>query len=309
MAYCDTVSQLMTSTPTPTEERNGELELSGGRRLSYATLGAPAGPLVVVLDGPGSRGLARAAAPIAAEIGLRLVAPDRPGWGATTLDPKRGIADWPADHAALLDALGEERAGVLSQSGGTPFALAAAAQLPGRVAAISLIGAVGQLDDPAVMKEAGGQVRSGARLSRRMPWLLRVGLGMMARRVAKDPEKSARRFLKNVPASDAKALEDPGNWALHVRATSEILSRPDALAHEMGLLARPWGIDLGQVHAPLHFWTGELDGLHPPSHARRLAGQLGGAPVDVVPGAATFGMLAIYADALRFASSARSSTC
>src|SRR4051794_1879020 len=121
MACCDGVSQLMTSTPVPIEERDGVLDLPGGRRMTYALLGAPAGPLVVVLDGPGSRGLARAASPIAAELGLRLAAPDRPGWGATTLDPKRGIADWPADHAALLDALGEDSAGIVSQSGGTPF--------------------------------------------------------------------------------------------------------------------------------------------------------------------------------------------
>jgi len=88
-----------------------------------------------------------------------------------------------------------------------------------------------------------------------------------------------------------------------VRATREILSRPDAVAIEIGLLARPWGIDLAKVRAPLHFWTGGEDFLHPVSHARRLAQELGGAPVESVPGAATFGMLAIYRDALRFASS------
>src|SRR5262249_22766514 len=57
-------------------EQNAVLELSGGERLSYATLGAPEGPLVVVLDGPGSRGLARAAGPVAARLGIRLAAPD-----------------------------------------------------------------------------------------------------------------------------------------------------------------------------------------------------------------------------------------
>src|SRR4051812_17711522 len=102
------------------------LHLPDGRKLSYGIYGAETGPLVIVLDGPGSRGLARAASPIAAELGLRLVAPDRPGWGETTLDARRGIADWPDDHAALLDALDADGAGILAQSGGTPFALAAA---------------------------------------------------------------------------------------------------------------------------------------------------------------------------------------
>src|SRR4051794_34837007 len=152
------------------------LNLPDGRTMSYGAFGAEAGPLVVVLDGPGSRGLARAASPIAAELGLRLVAPDRPGWGETTLARRRGIADWPEDHAALLDELGAESAGILVQSGGTPFALAAAAEPPDRVSSISLLGAVGRLDDPAVRAEAGGQVRSGAKLARRAPWLLRLSL-------------------------------------------------------------------------------------------------------------------------------------
>ena len=86
----------------------------------YTNLGAPAGPLVVVLDGPASRGLAHAAAASAARLGIRLVAPDRPGVRSSTPAPDRGIADWPQDHAALLDALGVPRAGILSQSGGTP---------------------------------------------------------------------------------------------------------------------------------------------------------------------------------------------
>src|SRR4051812_48386108 len=162
-------------------ERAAELELPDGRRLSYATFGDPDGRVVVVLDGPGSRGLARAAAPIAAELGLRLVAPDRPGWGETTLVEGQGYTDWPADHAALLDAVGAERAGIVSQSGGTPFALATAAALPDRVPALALLGAVAPFDEPGALAEAGSQLRSGIRLSRRAPWLLRLGMRVMAR--------------------------------------------------------------------------------------------------------------------------------
>jgi hypothetical protein len=95
---------------TSAQEQVAELELPGGRRLSYATFGAGDGPLVVVLDGPGSRGLARAASAAAADLGLRLVAPDRPGFGTSTQVRGYRIADWPRDQAALLDALGVRRA-------------------------------------------------------------------------------------------------------------------------------------------------------------------------------------------------------
>jgi pimeloyl-ACP methyl ester carboxylesterase len=126
-------------------EHSFELNLPDGRRLSYMTCGAGDGPLVVVLDGPGSRGLARAAARAAAGPGVRLVAPDRPGFGTSTQVAGDRLADWPHDHAALLDALGARRAGNLAQSGGTPYALATAAAWPERTIGVALVAPVGPL--------------------------------------------------------------------------------------------------------------------------------------------------------------------
>lgn len=262
------------------------------------------GPLVVVLDGPGSRGLAQAAAPIAADLGIRLVAPDRPGFGDSTPAPQHGIADWPADHAALLDALGVERAGVLAQSGGTPFALAAAAALPERVAALALIGALAPLVESEPHRTAGRQLRTATTLARRAPWLLRAGLRAAARGARKDPERAARKATKRMPPADAAVLEDPSLWALHVQATAEILGQADGLVHEMRLFAQPWGVALDAVACPVALWSGACDVVHPTAHSRWLAARLGDAPVEVVPDAATFGMLPIYADALRFAAAA-----
>jgi pimeloyl-ACP methyl ester carboxylesterase len=291
-----------------TAEHDASLTLPDGRTLSYATFGPAAGPLVVVLDGPGSRGLARAAAPAARELGIRLVAPDRPGWFASTPAPDRAIGDWPADHAALLDALGAEPAGLLAQSGGTPYALAVAAALPERTTALAFCNACGPLSDPENLADAGKQLRSGAKLARRAPWLLKLALKAGARSVRKNPEKAARKVITDdMPTGDRAILDDPALWALHVQATGEILGRPEAVAQEIGLLSRPWGVDLAAVDVPVRFWSGELDAVHPTPHSRRLAAAIGGAPaVEVVPGAAVFGMLAIYPDALRFASQAGS---
>jgi pimeloyl-ACP methyl ester carboxylesterase len=292
-----------TSTDVETAEREAVLALPDGRSLSYATYGSASddAPLVVVLDGPGSRGLARAAAPIAATLGVRLAAPDRAGFGSTSAAPERGIADWPADHAALLDALGAERAGILAQSGGTPYGLAAAGALPDRTAAVALIGALAPLDRPEPRASAGRQLRTATALARRAPWLVRAGLRAAARSARKNPERAARKAVKNLPPADAAVLEDPALWAIHERATVEILDRPDAIVHELSLLARPWEISLDAVAAPASLWSGERDVVHPTVHSRWLAARLGDAPVEVVPDAATFGMLPIYADAVRFA--------
>jgi pimeloyl-ACP methyl ester carboxylesterase len=282
-------------------EREAELELPDGRRLSYATFGDPGGQVVVVLDGPGSRGLARAAAAGAAQLGLRLIAPDRPGFGASTQTDRYEIVDWPRDHAALLDALGAQRAGIVAQSGGTPYALAAAAALPDRTTALALVAPVGPLSEPAMRASSGAQLRRGALFGRRAPWLLRLLLAAAGRQARKDPEGAAAKIAGDLPPGDAAIMRDPSNWAIHQRTTAEILGRPGAMAREIARLARPWGIDYDAIDLPVALWSGDRDEVHPTAHARRLAELLDGAPVHVVPGAGTFGLMPHYGDALRLA--------
>src|SRR3954454_20276242 len=101
---------------------------------AYLDLGDPAGTPLIVLDGPGARGLVRAAAPIAARRQLRLIAPDRPGAGS--------VADVTARLLGLTDELGVEPFGIVAQSGGTPYALGLAAAAAERVRGLAFLGAV-----------------------------------------------------------------------------------------------------------------------------------------------------------------------
>jgi pimeloyl-ACP methyl ester carboxylesterase len=70
------------------------------------------------------------------EAGFELIAPARPGFLGTPLDD-RGSIDAQAElHAALLDALGHDRAGVLTWSGGGPSGYRLAVEHPDRVSAL-----------------------------------------------------------------------------------------------------------------------------------------------------------------------------
>jgi pimeloyl-ACP methyl ester carboxylesterase len=69
-----------------------------------------------------------------AERGVRVVSPDRPGYGASSPQRGRRLEDWPSDVAALADHLDVERFAVLGLSSGGPYAVASAALLPDRVA-------------------------------------------------------------------------------------------------------------------------------------------------------------------------------
>ena len=281
--------------------RDDQARLPDGRTLAYGLYGAADGPLIVVLDGPGSRGLGRAAASRAETLGLTLLVPDRPGFGQSTPAPARSITGVALDLLALVHSLDAPRFGIVAQSGGTPFALALAAAGGDAVTGLAFVGAIVPLGEPDALEDVHGPMRTTFTLARRAPWLLRPLVGAVARRTRGNPEAAARAYAKDLPEADRSVLEDPTMWMIHEVTSAEAVSSPAAFAHEARMLARPWGVDIGSVRAPVAFWVGELDPTHPPVMSRRMADRLAGAPVTVVPGAATFGMVRAFPDVLRHA--------
>src|SRR5512140_2489608 len=93
------------------------LLLPDGRNLSYAEYGDPQGrPLIGFHGMPGSRYFMSILDAPARQAGLRLVAPERPGYGGSS--PWRGgLLDYTRDVLALADALKFERFAVLGVSG------------------------------------------------------------------------------------------------------------------------------------------------------------------------------------------------
>jgi len=129
-------------TPDTAELSTDACTLPDGRTLSYATGGDPDGFPVVVHHGtPGSRLFGALLSPPASEVGVRLLVPDRPGYGRSSSPSKAwSWEDWPTDLGELLDAESVERAAVLGFSGGGPFALAAATD--DRVTRVGLVSTV-----------------------------------------------------------------------------------------------------------------------------------------------------------------------
>jgi pimeloyl-ACP methyl ester carboxylesterase len=116
--------------------------VSGGRVLAYTDLGRAGDPCLFFFHGaPLSRLHLVSLEDRFAAQGLRIVSPDRPGYGGSSPQPGRSMADWPADVAALADALGIERFMVAAHSSGGPYAVACAALLPrGVVAGVVVAG-------------------------------------------------------------------------------------------------------------------------------------------------------------------------
>jgi len=118
-----------------------------GRTLRLYEAGADDGPVVLAQQGPPMIGLLfEAHVRDAEERGIRLVSYDRPGYGGSTTGLERSVADAAADVRAIADALEVERLAVWGVSGGGPHALACAALLPDRVAAVASLASVAPID-------------------------------------------------------------------------------------------------------------------------------------------------------------------
>jgi pimeloyl-ACP methyl ester carboxylesterase len=107
-----------------------------GRTLAVEDDGDPAGRVVLVhLGTPGSRHLYGPWVADAAGRGLRLICYDRPGYGGSTPQPGRSIADCADDVRAICAALEIDRLAMWGWSGGGAHVLACAALLSDLVAA------------------------------------------------------------------------------------------------------------------------------------------------------------------------------
>src|SRR6202041_124739 len=118
-----------------------------GRTLAVEEAGDPNGRPVLVHEGtPNSRPLSPPAAIDAAVRGLRLISYDRPGYGGSTAQPGRSVADCAADVRAICAELGIGRLAMWGISGGGPHVLACAALLPDLVTAVASLASLAPLD-------------------------------------------------------------------------------------------------------------------------------------------------------------------
>lgn len=226
--------------------------LRDGRRITYTAAGPPEGFPVLYLHG--AIGSPRWRTPrldaLLAELGVRYLVVDRPGFGGSDPCPGRTVAGFARDVEDLADELGLERFSVVGVSAGGPYALACAWALSERVVAAA---AASPMAPP-----------SGTGASPRLRYVVprlafgAPGLGPLA--------AGAQLRLLGLR-----------------RATA-----PRAMIEDYEVCRRPWGFDPGDVAMPVSLWHGRRDRIVPVAHALRLAAALPACDTFVEPRAGHF---------------------
>jgi pimeloyl-ACP methyl ester carboxylesterase len=237
-----------------------------------------------------SRLSARLFTQAARELGLRIIAPDRPGTGGT--DPRRlgRLADWVEDAALVLDGLRAESAALLGISAGGPFAAACAARIPGRVRSLTLVCPLGPPGWPTRGMAPGE--RLSLAVARHAPAFGGWFLGRLAAVARRSPRLFLRLAACDLPGIDRRAIALPGMREAFLAGYAEAFSRGSwGVAQDLRVLTRPWGFQLGSITVPASIHHGDADTTVPPRHARLYAEAIPGAQLELYPGHGHFSIL------------------
>jgi pimeloyl-ACP methyl ester carboxylesterase len=253
---------------------DAQITLSDGRRLAYAEYGDPAGkPLFYFHGWPSSRLEPISAGGLSSELGLRVIAPDRPGFGLSDFLPGRTIESWPGDVRQLTDHLGLERFGVLGVSGGGPYALACAARIPDRLSRALVVCSLSPLEAPGALQGMARLNRWMLSVARRAPWLASA----LARLClwwfwGKGDQVIPRQLERLLPAADQLVLTRSDlRQALIASSREAFRDGVRGAAWEGILFSRPWGFRLEDIRVPVDLWHGERDIIVPCVMGRYLA--------------------------------------
>ncbi|MGE0040832.1 MAG: alpha/beta fold hydrolase [Vicinamibacterales bacterium] len=246
---------------------------------------ADAAPVLYCHGYPGSRLEGRLAARAGRRIRIRMVAPDRPGFGESSFKPARTIGAWTEDVVQLMDRLGVGQFNVLGVSGGGPYALACAARMPDRVTRVALIGGLGPLSRRDVTEKMRPLNRSILRIAARSPGSARLGVRILAAAMRLSPRLYVSAMALGAPEADRRILADETYRTLIVDSTREAVRHGGrGVAWEVTLFARRWDFDLGAVRAPVRIWQGVEDDIVPVAIARDLNESLPNSECRLLPG-------------------------
>lgn len=279
--------------------REYRVPVAKGRHLGAAELGDPQGFPVLWFHGtPGGRLQIPPDAPSEARArGIRLIGVERPGTGWSTPHRYHRVREFGGDIRALADYLDLPRFAVVGLSGGGPYTLACAHELPDRVAAACVIGGIGPTAGPDAVPSYTRLLSLAAPLLALVAGPVGRALSGAVQPVVPYAGAAIATFAKVAPAADRPILLDPAFGDVLVGDLLHVLDDGlGAPAHDARLFARDWGFRLRDVAPPVHFFQGDADGIVPDSHGRHQSARVQRGTLTIIPGG---GHLAGYVDAGR----------
>ncbi|VAW79180.1 Alpha/beta hydrolase fold [hydrothermal vent metagenome] len=272
--------------------------LPDGRQLGYAQYGSTGGAPFFYFHGmPGSRYEARLLEASARDLDLCICAVDRPGYGLSDFYPDRSLTRWADDIVCLADALGIDTFGIIAVSGGGPYALACAHEIPARIRTMGIVCGLGPVYDDALRHEMHWLARSGFYLAKRSPTLLLNLYGRPLRWLAQIRPDLMLRLLAycHGEADKRVLLRNDIREVLAASLRESFCQGAYASTHDVVIYQKPWGFKLADIRIPVHLWHGDADRIVPCHHSQFVHSQLTGSTLTILPNEGHFSLPIMHA--------------
>jgi pimeloyl-ACP methyl ester carboxylesterase len=257
-----------------TERAETWVRLRDGRRLHYTATGPEHGFPILYLHGAIGSPLRRSAAldAVIADLGVRYVMVNRPGFGRSDRAPGRTMSAFAGDVEQLADSLGFDRFALVGVSAGGPYALACAHRLPDRVRAAAVVSSLSSLCPPHAVPGLPVRLRVALLALARAPGLA-IHMGDAAvRLIERHPGLLPRLMTAGAAGADRRLLDEPESCNTAVDGFLAAASGGvRGLVEDYLLCTQPWGFRPEEVDPRVYLWHGMQDALVPVEHALQLA--------------------------------------
>ncbi|MFF2385766.1 alpha/beta fold hydrolase [Streptomyces sp. NPDC058108] len=247
-----------------------------GRHLQVEIYGPPEGvPLVFHNTTPGSAVPYPALQRAAWENDVRLVTFARAGYGRSTRLPGRAVVDAAADVEDILDHMNADRCVVLGWSGGGPHALATAARLTGRVAAVASVSGFAPFDAEDLDFDAGMGEANVQDFQHALQGADAISPGHEAAAASMkfSDAESVVNGLKSLLSEHDRSFLAVGTVAQDIADSLREGVQQGAAGWIDDDLAfvKPWGFSVNEISVPAFVWQGGQDLMVPAGHGEWLA--------------------------------------
>lgn len=259
-----------------TNKHSQTIILEDGRTLGYAEYGPSDGePIIYFTGGNSSRYEGKWFRDAIEKNEVRLIVPDRPGFGLSTFQKNRQLLDWPEDVIELTNVLSIEQFSIFGLSGGGPHVLATAYKYPERLKKTAIVSGTASPEMPNKFRGMWPPVRIIFLTADKLPKVNRFLLKQMAGFYSNE-EQMLKRMKQAMPKPDKELIEQrPEVIKIFAEATKEAhRNGVDGDAWEWHLYVKSWKFQLGEIQKEIKLWYGRYDQQVPIEMGRYLAGEI-----------------------------------
>lgn len=258
-------------------------KLKDGRNLGYAEYGDRHGtPLFFFHGWPSSRLQAKVLDKEAKKRNIRVISPDRPGYGLSDFAPKRTLLDWADDVIELANSLQMKKFAVVGVSGGGPYAAVCAYKIPSRLTKVGIVVGLAPTDIEGVLMGMATVNKIAWRNYHRFPFLMQLSSTLAFLQARKFlPETLNLSYRAKADQEILKSQEVKNDMA-RIREQA-FRQGKEGCATDLKLYTDDWGFRLKDIKTNVFLWYGDADKNVSLNMGKYYASQIPNSQLKVYP--------------------------